>query len=100
MSAQSENTFNKDNPFAATLITRQKITGRGSDKDVRHIELDLSGSGLRYTAGDALGVYFSNDEQLVDEILTAVGLNDDVLLRSQLIIQYEITQNTPQFVRG
>ena len=100
MSAQSENTFNKDNPFAATLITRQKITGRGSDKDVRHIELDLSGSGLRYTAGDALGVYFSNDEQLVDEILTAVGLNDDALLRSQLINQYEITQNTPQFVRG
>lgn len=95
-----ENAFSKEKPFAATLLTRQKITGRGSDKDVRHIELDLSGSGLRYTAGDALGVWFSNDIDLVDEILSAVGLADDENLRDQLIHKMEITQNTPQFVKN
>ena len=50
--------YGKENPFPATLSVRQKITGRNSDKDVRHIELDLAGSGLQYTAGDALGVWF------------------------------------------
>lgn len=48
--------YNKANPFPATLLVRQKITGRNSEKDVRHIEIDLSGSGLQYRAGDALGV--------------------------------------------
>ncbi len=96
--------FNKENPFSATLITRQKITGRGSDKDVRHIEFDLSGSGLHYQAGDALGVYFSNDVDLVNEILSAVSLSGDEqvngqTIRQALIDDFEITQNTPHFVR-
>lgn len=97
---QPENTFTKEQPFAARLLTRQKITGRGSEKDVRHIELDLSGSGIQYTAGDALGIWFSNDAHLVDEILQAVHLADDAVLRNQLIHEYELTQNTPQFVLG
>ncbi|MCP2040154.1 sulfite reductase (NADPH) flavoprotein alpha-component [Neisseria sp. HSC-16F19] len=92
--------YNKENPFAATLLTRQKITGRYSDKDVRHIELDLAGSGLQYQAGDALGVWFDNDPALADEILAAVGLAEDAALREALIHDLEITQNTPQFVRG
>lgn len=105
-SLKTENAlFHKENPFPATLITRQKITGRGSDKDVRHIELDLSGSGLQYQAGDALGVYFSNDVDLVDEILTAVSLSGDETingktLRQALMNDFEITQNTPHFVQN
>ncbi|SSY71010.1 assimilatory sulfite reductase (NADPH) flavoprotein subunit [Alysiella crassa] len=95
-----DNAFSKEKPFAATLLTRQKITGRGSDKDVRHIELDLSGSGMTYQVGDALGVWFSNDVDLVDEILNAVGLADDENLRDQLVHKMEITQNTPQFVKN
>ncbi|QMT31568.1 assimilatory sulfite reductase (NADPH) flavoprotein subunit [Alysiella filiformis] len=99
-SSSPENAFSKEKPFAATLLTRQKITGRGSDKDVRHIELDLSGSGMTYQVGDALGVWFSNDVDLVDEILNAVGLADDENLRDQLVHKMEITQNTPQFVKN
>lgn len=96
--------FDKNNPFPATLLARQKITGRGSDKDVRHIELDLSGSGLHYQAGDALGVYFNNDVDLVDEILHAVSLTGEETvqgktLRQALVEDFEITQNTPHFVR-
>lgn len=95
--------FNKENPFPATLITRQKITGRNSNKDVRHIEFDLSGSDLHYQAGDALGVYFSNDIDLVNDILTAVSLSGNEAingksLREILINDMEISQNTPHFV--
>ena len=99
--------YNKANPFPATL--RQKITGRDSEKDVRHIEIDLSGSGLQYRAGDALGVWFENDPAVVDEILAAVSLKGDEpvnaggqgkTVREALLHDWEIGLNTPQFVQG
>ncbi len=40
--------YSKDAPLTANLSVNQKITGRGSEKDVRHIEIDLGDSGLRY----------------------------------------------------
>ena len=101
--------YNKANPFPATLLVRQKITGRDSEKDVRHIEIDLSGSGLQYRAGDALGVWFENDPAVVDEILAAVSLKGDEpvnaggqgkTVREALLHNWEIGLNTPQFVQG
>ena len=101
--------YNKTNPFPATLLARQKITGRDSEKDVRHIEIDLSGSGLQYRAGDALGVWFENDPAVVDEILAAVSLKGDEpvnaggqgkTVREALLHDWEIGLNTPQFVQG
>ncbi|OBU15578.1 sulfite reductase [NADPH] flavoprotein, alpha-component [Photobacterium aquimaris] len=99
--------YNKHHPFSASLSVSQKITGRGSDKDVRHIEIDLEESGLTYQPGDALGVWFENDPQLADTILAKLGLEADTLvnvdgstlsLRDALITQYEITASNPQFV--
>ena len=101
--------YNKANPFPATLLARQKITGRDSEKDVRHIEIDLSGSGLQYRAGDALGVWFENDPAVVEEILAAVSLKGDEpvnaggqgkTVREALLHDWEIGLNTPQFVQG
>ncbi|MEO3866532.1 assimilatory sulfite reductase (NADPH) flavoprotein subunit [Rheinheimera fenheensis] len=99
--------YNKQNPFAAELYTNQKITGRDSTKDVRHIEISLAGSGLSYQPGDALGVYFSNDEALVRELLlltaiardTPVQLAGDTLTIEQALTdQLELTQSYPAFV--
>ena len=97
--------YDCDHPLTAQLLARQKITGRQSTKDVRHIELDLSGSGLTYQAGDALGVWCENDPARVDDILAALKLDgatviDGKTLREQLIREREISQNTPQFVQG
>ncbi|TKF22814.1 assimilatory sulfite reductase (NADPH) flavoprotein subunit [Vibrio genomosp. F6] len=105
--AVSHNQYTKQNPYTATLLTSQKITGRDSGKDVRHIEIDLEDSGLTYQAGDALGVWFENSAELVDEILSRVGLSgvesievdgDSLSIRSALIAKYEITSANPQFV--
>ncbi|MDF5507329.1 flavodoxin domain-containing protein, partial [Vibrio parahaemolyticus] len=41
--ATAHSPYNKQNPYTATLLTSQKITGRDSGKDVRHIEIDLEG---------------------------------------------------------
>lgn len=97
--------YDRDHPFTAPLLARQKITGRHSTKDVRHIELDLAGSGINYQAGDALGVWCENDPARVDAILAALKLDgvtviDGKTLREQLICEREISQNTPQFVQG
>src|SRR6185312_12281131 len=61
--------FNKKNPFAATVIDNLLLTGSGSSKETRHIELSLAGSGLTYEPGDALGMMPRNDPALAEALL-------------------------------
>jgi sulfite reductase (NADPH) flavoprotein alpha-component len=61
--------YSRKNPFTAKLIQSRKLTGEGSAKDVRHVEIDLTGSDLTYDVGDSLGLYPTNCTDLVDEIL-------------------------------
>lgn len=95
--------YTKDAPLTASFLTNQRITGRGSDKDVRHIEIDLGNSGLHYQPGDALGVWFENDPALVDELIELLWLTGSELvnvhgkslpLRQALLSHVELTQNT------
>jgi sulfite reductase (NADPH) flavoprotein alpha-component len=100
--------FNKQQPFAAELSVNQKITGRTSTKDVRHIEISLANSGLTYQPGDALGVYFQNDPAVVQAILTATGIDPtsvvsldatgEVTIERALIDSLELTQSYPSFL--
>ncbi|WP_029773512.1 sulfite reductase [NADPH] flavoprotein alpha-component, partial [Pseudoalteromonas sp. TB51] len=99
--------YTKQNPFAAELVTVQKITGRDSTKDVRHVEISLEGSDITYLPGDSLGVYFLNDEARVDELLTHAQIDSGTLvkvgeeslpIRDALIEKLELTQSYPGFV--
>ncbi len=92
--------YDKNHPYTAELLVSQKITGRQSDKDIRHIELDLADSELQYQAGDALGVWLPNDPALVMEIITLLGWADDALLTTQLCEQFELTQLNPSTVKA
>lgn len=65
----------KNRPFAAEVLTNQKITAGASTKDVRHIELSLEGSGLSYEPGDALAVLVDNPPGLVDQLIDALGFD-------------------------
>ncbi|MBD1583958.1 assimilatory sulfite reductase (NADPH) flavoprotein subunit [Pseudoalteromonas sp. S16_S37] len=103
--AQSQ--YTKQNPFAAELSVVQKITGRDSTKDVRHIEISLEGSDITYLPGDSLGVYFLNDEVLVDKVLAALEIDPEtsvkigsetLSVRTALIEKLELTQSYPGFV--
>ncbi|OUS71552.1 sulfite reductase [NADPH] flavoprotein, alpha-component [Pseudoalteromonas sp. A601] len=105
--AAAASQYTKQKPFAAELSTVQKITGRDSTKDVRHVEISLEGSDITYTPGDSLGVYFLNDEALVDEVLeltqidaaSLVKIGDEELsIRDALIEKLELTQSYPGFV--
>jgi sulfite reductase (NADPH) flavoprotein alpha-component len=103
--------YNKQNPYEAEFSLSQKITGRDSAKDVRHIEIDLGESGLTYQVGDALGVWFENDATLVADLIATLkltgeekvklkvdGANQVFTLTDALTTELEITQTAPAFV--
>lgn len=71
----SASAHSRDKPFGAVVLDNQSIVARGSDRDVRHIELSLEGSGLSYEPGDALGVWPRNPSSLVDQWLDALKLD-------------------------
>ncbi|WP_421286788.1 assimilatory sulfite reductase (NADPH) flavoprotein subunit [Aeromonas veronii] len=97
--------YSKENPFPASLSVNQKITGRDSTKDIRHIEINLADSGLTYQPGDALGVWFDNDADLVGEVLALTGLSGDEAtahgsLRAALSSHFELTRLHGGFITG
>lgn len=107
VSQTAESHYSKEQPYTASLSTSQKITGRDSGKDVRHIEIDLADSGITYQPGDALGVWYENRPQLVNALLESVGLSgheevqvdgETLSLHLALTHHYEITAANPQLV--
>ncbi|AIP97070.1 NADPH-dependent assimilatory sulfite reductase flavoprotein subunit [Salmonella enterica] len=101
--------YTKEAPLRASLSVNQKITGRNSEKDVRHIEIDLGDSGLCYQPGDALGVWYQNDPALVKEIVELLWLKGDepvavdgklLPLTEALQWHFELTVNTAGIVEN
>ena len=99
--------FDKKNPFQAAVIDNIVLTGRGSTKETRHIELSLADSGLIYQPGDALGVAPRNDPALVEAVLEKLSLSADssitvkqgtISLGEALGGTFEITALTPRFL--
>ncbi|MBI5772001.1 MAG: sulfite reductase subunit alpha [Verrucomicrobia bacterium] len=73
----TEPAFSKKNPFPALLLTSRTLSAPESEKEINHIEFDLTGSGLVYEAGDALGVFSHNCPELVTELLGALGCDGE-----------------------
>jgi len=69
--------FTRQRPFAASLLSSQRLTASDSEVRVHHLELDLAGSGLRYAPGDSLGIWPQQDPALVDRILARLHLPGD-----------------------
>ena len=99
--------YDKKNPFRATVIENMTIVGRHSSKETRHIEIDLSGSGLTYEPGDALGIAAVNDAAVVEQLLGATGLAGDapvtvkgesLPLAEALRSRFEISIASPRFI--
>lgn len=69
--------FDKNNPFAASLIDRRRLSSPASQKDTQHFSVSLVGSGLTYACGDSLGVFPVNNPAAVTELLKAAGFSGD-----------------------
>jgi sulfite reductase (NADPH) flavoprotein alpha-component len=68
--------YGRDNPLQAELLVNQRITGRNSAQDVRHLEIALNGQ-LDYQPGDALGVWARNSPALVETVLDQLQLKGE-----------------------
>lgn len=99
--------FDKKHPFQAAVIDNIVLTGRGSTKETRHIELSLAESGLVYQPGDALGIVPRNDPALVATLLERLALSADapvtlkqgtISLGEALTGVFEVTAATPRFL--
>ncbi|MEH6905956.1 assimilatory sulfite reductase (NADPH) flavoprotein subunit [Neobacillus drentensis] len=100
-----ESTYSRTNPFKAEVLENINLNGRGSNKETRHLELSLEGSGLTFEPGDSLGIYPANDPELVQLLLgemnwdpeqqVTVSKKGEVLtLQDALLSHFEITTLT------
>lgn len=78
--SSAEVKYDRKHPFSAPLLENQLLSGRGSSKQVRHIEISLEGSGLHYQPGDALGIYPQNDAVLVSMLIDALGFDAETMV--------------------
>jgi sulfite reductase (NADPH) flavoprotein alpha-component len=102
--------YGRKNPFGARLATNLKLTREGSEKDVRHFEITLAGSGLTYEVGDALGVMPANCADLVTDVLGALGCDGEeavpaseageLPLRLALAQHYDITKPSTELLKA
>ncbi|KAL2095280.1 hypothetical protein ACEWY4_009999 [Coilia grayii] len=70
--------FDAKNPFLATVTANRKLN-KGGSRHLMHLELDISGSKLRYDAGDHVAVYPTNDATLVDRLGEVLGVDLDTV---------------------
>jgi sulfite reductase (NADPH) flavoprotein alpha-component len=75
--SSTESGYSRKNPFPAKLSVNRKLTGEGSNKDTRHFEICLEGSGLGYEVGDSLGVFPANNPALVELVLKELGFTGE-----------------------
>jgi sulfite reductase (NADPH) flavoprotein alpha-component len=67
--ASVSSAYTRRNPFAAEVLANQRLTTRLSSKNVRHLELSLTGSNIRYEPGDSIGIVPRNAPADVDALL-------------------------------
>jgi len=101
--------FSRKNPFPAPLLKRRRLDGSGSEKETFHYEFSLQESGLLFEPGDSLGVFPQNASELVEEILSLLGVSGDeevsgisgetIPIRLALRRERTITAPSRQFVQ-
>lgn len=103
-SAQKQR-YSKSNPYEAEVLENINLNGRGSNKEVRHIELLLDNYGEEYEPGDCVVVKPQNDPEIVALLLETLGwdgqqevtINEDgdtLVLENALKEHFEITKLT------
>ncbi|GAB11522.1 NADPH--sulfite reductase flavoprotein alpha-component [Gordonia araii NBRC 100433] len=92
--------WGRRNPYPAVIVANSTISGTGSAKEVRHIEISLGDSGIVYEPGDGLSVVPVNDPAVVDLLLARLNATGDEIiadrrgertLRDALTTHYEIS---------
>lgn len=100
-----EKRYSKSNPYQAEVLENINLNGRGSNKEVRHVELLLDNYGESFEPGDCVVVLPQNEPEIVTLLIEALGwdkdieipINDDgdtLPLEKALTEHFEITKLT------
>ncbi|PYL79999.1 MAG: hypothetical protein DMF27_00160 [Verrucomicrobia bacterium] len=102
--------YSRTNPFPGKMVINRRLNEGNRNKETRHHEISLAGSGLSFEPGDSMAVCASNDPPLVEEIIRALGATGDEIvpagknetapLRQALLRNYSITTPTPKFLKA
>jgi sulfite reductase (NADPH) flavoprotein alpha-component len=102
--------YSRTNPFPGKMVVNRRLNEGNWNKETRHHEISLAGSGLTFEPGDSMAVCASNDPPLVEEIIRALGATGDEIvpagknetapLRQALLRNYSITTPTPKFLKA
>ncbi|XP_063060939.1 P450 (cytochrome) oxidoreductase b isoform X1 [Engraulis encrasicolus] len=71
--------FDAKNPFLAPVTVNRKLN-KGGDRHLMHVELDISGSKIRYESGDHVAVYPTNDTSIVSKLGDLLGVDLDTVI--------------------
>jgi len=100
-----EKRYSKSNPYKAEVLENINLNGRGSNKEVRHVELLLDNYGESFEPGDCVVVLPQNEPEIVTLLIETLGwdkdieipINDDgdtLPLEKALTEHFEITKLT------
>lgn len=71
--------FDAKNPYLAEVTVNRKLN-KGGSRHLMHLQLDISGSKIRYDAGDHVAVYPMNDVSLVKRLGERLGVDLDTVI--------------------
>ncbi|XP_057207943.1 P450 (cytochrome) oxidoreductase b isoform X2 [Triplophysa rosa] len=71
--------FDAKNPFLALVTVNRKLN-KGGERHLMHLELDITGSKIRYESGDHVAVYPTNDTAIVNKIGDILGVDLDTII--------------------
>jgi sulfite reductase (NADPH) flavoprotein alpha-component len=86
--------YTRNQPFHSKVLVNELLTGAGSEKETRHVELSLE-DGMTYLPGDAVGIIPENRPAAVDEVLKALGFTGD----ERVLDHYKVEISLEEAVR-
>lgn len=66
--------------FVAKVQENRRVTPDGYERHIFHFQLDITGTGLTYAIGEALGVHARNNKKDVTEFLEWYGINPEAIV--------------------
>ncbi|PKI83720.1 assimilatory sulfite reductase (NADPH) [Malassezia vespertilionis] len=75
-----------DKTYNVVVSVNKRLTPLDYDRNLFHMELDTTGTGLKYEVGEALGVHGWNDDAKVHAFIAWSGYNADDIVRAPSVL--------------